>query len=541
MLQMESYRFIALPGESEGGLSRTLHNLNDSRMGQSFPKGREPVILLAMPYLTMGGAEASVSRICRQLRQCGCRIFLVTTERAEESQGNTKGWFEPVTEEIHDLPELLPDTSLWPDCLFSLMRRAAVDVLWQVGASYVYSLLPQIRRRFPEIVAVDLLFNPIGHTEKHLLYGKFIDQAVVEHEGMRAWLLERGVRGEKITIIPNGIDLKEYSPRPPVDWRTRQPRIPGGGGFVAAFIGRLSEEKGPDLFLEIAAALATDSGMEFLVCGTGPMEPALKDLVRRKGLNERVHFLGPVSTREYLPCCDAVIVSSRQDGRPNIVMESLAMGIPVIASRVGGIPAMLPEGLGGVTCEPDDVASFVRAIRSVAGGREQWGRHSTSARKHAETHFSAAAAGAGYALLFTQLRRQRERFLAFRRVGAAVRRFSDALTGRRLWKAVRATPKNLLLACRLWHTGTWKDLTVHFDSSYYAGANPVLKIRGLALLHYLFWGFLQGRDPSPRFQTRGYLSANPDVARSGVNPLLHYVAFGRTERRDVRPASRGAA
>jgi hypothetical protein len=131
---------------------------------------QHPVLLIAMPYLTLGGAEATVSQICRQLRRRGFRIFLITTEPVMESQGDTSEWFEDSVEEIYHLPQRLDQMTAWAEFVFSLIRREQVEVLWQVGSGYVYSLLPQVRASFPEVAVVDLLFNPVGHTENHLRY-----------------------------------------------------------------------------------------------------------------------------------------------------------------------------------------------------------------------------------------------------------------------------------------------------------------------------------------------------------------------------------
>src|ERR1017187_4694634 len=91
---------------------------------------------------------------------------------------------------------------------------------------------------------------------------------------------------------------------------------------------------------------------------------------------------------------------NRLDGRPNIVMESLAMGIPVIASRAGAIPEMAPEGSGCILCESGDAAAFAEAIRTLSGDRERHRQCATAARRHAGSRFSGAGGGEAYARLF---------------------------------------------------------------------------------------------------------------------------------------------
>jgi glycosyltransferase involved in cell wall biosynthesis len=479
------------------------------------PMSAGPAILLAMPYLTMGGAEAVVSQISRYLATQGFRLFIITTVPPMESQGDTTPWFEQSAAGIYHLPRFL-EVSQWPAFIGHLLEQHRIQVIWQIGSSYLYDLLPRIRQLFPAVAIADLLFNPAGHGANHLKYRQVIDQAIVEYEGMRTWLVENGQTN--VSVIPNGVDLALYAPHPKFECES----------FTVAFFGRLSEEKAPDLFIDIAANLAGDPRFEFLVCGTGPMDEQL-----RAAAGDRVHFPGFVSTRDVLPCCDAVVVCSRLDGRPNIVMESLAMGVPIVASRVGGIPDMLPEGSGGILCEPGDVHGFAHAITALAGDRDLYRQCTIAARAHATAHFSMERTGEAYAELFHTLAQKRAH-LGWPATGEPV----DLGPERRrpfliAWRTagllcspgrLKSNGRNgyLLLRAR-------REIAQEFDSDYYRRMYPDVAQSGIPpLLHYVFAGFQEGRNPSPRFDTRRYQAIHPDVTRAGWNPLLHYILENRT-------------
>jgi glycosyltransferase involved in cell wall biosynthesis len=514
-----------------------------ARLVTGWPQAR-PTVLFAMPFLSMGGSEAAVSRLCRQLKRLGFRVLVYTTP-VMESHGDTTAWFEDSAVGIYHLPRFL-DIDQWPAFIAYLVQQHGVSVLCQVGSSYTYDLLPRLRKLFPQMAVVDLLFNPVGHTANYFKYNHLIDHVVCEHSGMKAWLLERGEDEERVSIIPNGVDLEAYSPGPKLDWRTRQPRPANDGRFVAAFLGRLSEEKAPDVFLEIAALLRDERAIEFLLCGTGPMEMALRSEAAARGLAGRVHFLGFVSSHDYLPCCDTVVVCSRLDGRPNIVMESLAMGVPVVASRVGGIPEMMPPGERDLLCEPAKAAAFVTAIRLLAGDADRYRRSAEAARHHAEKHFSIAENGRAYARLFEDLRRTMPApdsraapetiaaSLGYKRDPEPPAPFSAAL--RRLqayspwiWLGYL---RNALLLWRLRGGGRKQKLLDQFDEGYYTRQlTETMRWKHFPLAHYIFFGYREGRNPSARFDTRYYLTANPDVRRSGINPLLHFVMWGQREGR----------
>ena len=348
-------------------------------------------------------------------------------------------------------------------------------------------------------------------------------------------------------MIPNGVNLQHYVPVPPRDWRTRRERDAADPRFVVAYFGRLSEEKAPDTFLEIAARLAHRADLDFLICGTGPMRAALRYDATLRGLDQRLHFLGFVNSREYLPCSDVVIVCSRMDGRPNIVMESLAMGVPVIASRVGGIPRMAPEGQGTVLCEPGDVNGFCRSTVALADDRKRHRELAAAGRRRAEEHFSSLGSGERYAELFRELARKAGTARPPSRATPAVtvRRAQVRPAGdfqtRKLAGAFHSalrflaparlanTVQNAFLLCKLCRTtGGRRSLAEHFDAAYYVAANhDVAKARISPLFHYVFFGFAERRNPSRRFDADLYLEAHPGIARSGLNPLLHYLASHR--------------
>ena len=525
-----------------------------ARLVTGWPEQR-PTVLLAMPFLTMGGSEASTSQLCRQLKHLGFRVLVYTTAPTVAGQGDTTAWFEDSAEGIYHLPDFL-DVDDWPGFLAYLVQQHGVTVLWLVGSSYTYTLLPGLRELSPHLGIVDLLFNPVAHMPDYLKNNYLIDRVIVEHQGMKNLLLERGEQEERIAVIPNGIDVEYYAPAAKLDWRTGQPCRAGGGPFVVAFFGRFSEEKAPDVFLEMAARLRDEPAFEFLICGIGPMEPALRRMAADLALAGRVHFAGFVRSRDYLPRCDVVVVCSRLDGRPNIILESSAMGIPVVASRVGGIAEMMPPGGEDLLCDPADPDAFAAAIRSLAGDAERYRRASMAARENAEARFSITECGSRYGRLFAEIEQQRRilarsvppeaaaESLGYSRTWNRAAELS-ATAGGKCWRPVLTLVglvRNAMLLWKVRRSGRNGRLLEHFDSGYYMGNFPErVRWRHSALLHYAFLGFRDGWNPSPRFDTRYYLSANPDVRRAGVNPLLHYVMWGEREGRSTtrRPARPG--
>jgi glycosyltransferase involved in cell wall biosynthesis len=363
--------------------------------------GSEAAVLLAMPFLTMGGGEAAVSQICRQLKNAGFRIFVITTEPAAECLGDTTEWFADSCS-IYHLPRSLPSRK-WKRFISRLIAQNRIDVIWLAGSSFVYNLLPKLKQRFRNLAVVDLLFNPVGHTANHLKFAKYIDHVAVEHTGMQGWLVAHGRDIAAISVIPNGVDARKFVRSPRRDWRTGGTRPEGQPPFTIGFLGRFSKEKGPDIFVDLAVRLRAYPQVEFLMCGAGVMESSLQQQIAAEIMGDRVHMLGFRKTVDCLPCCDVVVICSRLDGRPNILMESLSMGVPVVAWGVGGIPEMAPDGSGVTLVDPGDVEGLEAAIVRLMVQPEIRRGLAESGFRFAAGHFSSEAAGAGYARLFRGL------------------------------------------------------------------------------------------------------------------------------------------
>ena len=358
------------------------------------PAGAGPTLLLAMPFLLLGGAERLLSEVLRQLRASGYRLIVVTTLPSVPEHGDTTSWFEPATDEIYHLPRFLVPEE-WQDFVDYVIAAKQVDALWIAGSTWFYEALPRLRERFPRLRVVDLLFNTVGHTASNRRFAAFIDLILVESAPVQDWLLANGETPERVRLIPSGIDLARYVPAA---------RAPTPDRFVVGCSGRLSEEKSPLDFLAIAERIGPQAGMSFLMTGAGPLEPLLRAAMRRRKLEGRLRFLGVVEdVRTVLAQYDALVLPSRLDGRPTVVLEALAMGIPVIASAVGGLPDLIRDGETGFLCPPGDIAAFARAIVALQQDPALHARMAAAARRFAEESLGLDRMVAGYAAAFEAL------------------------------------------------------------------------------------------------------------------------------------------
>ena len=180
------------------------------------------------------------------------------------------------------------------------------------------------------------------------------DMVLCQHQAMAEEMTARfGVASERVAVLPNPVDTAHLRARPP----RRQPGR--GRRFVAA--GRLTPQKGFDRLIDMFAAGGADDRL--CLFGEGPDRAALEDRVRARGAGDRIRFVGfEPEPWPYFAGADAVLVPSRWEGLPNVALEALACGTPVIATpESGGIAEVAAAApMGAVT-----VAEWGDAFRNA--------------------------------------------------------------------------------------------------------------------------------------------------------------------------------
>ncbi|AHL77380.1 glycosyl transferase family 1 [Stutzerimonas stutzeri] len=165
-----------------------------------------------------------------------------------------------------------------------------------------------------------------------------------------------GIRQDKLQVIPNG--LPEPTALPAGD-RTEAPRI--------GYVGRLSAEKGPDLFLDALIPLCQRHlDWSAVLLGDGAEREHLQARIDAAGLAERIRLPGyQQDMPAWLGRLSALVISSRTEGTPMVLLEAMQARIPVAAFAVGGIPDMLSHGHDGLLATPGDTASLAEQVERL--------------------------------------------------------------------------------------------------------------------------------------------------------------------------------
>ena len=280
-----------------------------------------------------------------------------------------------------------------------LVQRTGADVVHAHG--YKADIYAFFALRASGVSLVSTCHNWLDNDRKTFFYGvldrwilRGYARVVAVSEDVRQRLLKSGVKANQVSIIRNGIDLRPFDRasavvRHELGWDAYR---------IVGLVGRLSLEKGVDIFLHAAARVfAHCPDTKFVVAGDGPDRAALDTLIDKLGIRDHVRMLGRCDHMpELYASLDIMVSASRQEGLPIAVLEGMASRLPLVATAVGEVPTVIQNGRTGVLVPAEDpellAAAIIELLRNPAK-REQLG---SAARQLVEDEFSAERMTADY-------------------------------------------------------------------------------------------------------------------------------------------------
>lgn len=255
---------------------------------------------------------------------------------------------------IHTIPERGPVDLRAIRLLRDLCRRLHVDV-WHAH-DYKTDILGRALRRWHPMKLVTTMHGFTRESWRTRLYARLSHHALRGYDRVLAvsphlmrHAAEHGVQPDKLRHVPNGIDLVEHKrtqPREQAKYMLGLARDEHAVGVV----GRFSVEKGVDRAIRLFARLYEQRpNMRLHLIGDGPQRAELEDLVDELRLTYQVRWWGwQRDTRPILEAMDTLALTSHTEGLPNVLLEAMAIGLPIAATQVGAVPDVLDNGRCGV-------------------------------------------------------------------------------------------------------------------------------------------------------------------------------------------------
>ena len=315
--------------------------------------------------------------------------------------------------EIAGVPVFLETKKTWwdyslPVRLMRLFKRRRTNVVHSYSGVYRDGCLGALLARVPVIVHTDHgKFYPDSRWTRlnHRFFSRFRDRVIGVSNGIGDFLVsEVGIAPQKVMTIYNGIDIAAYGKAVDRTAWLRMLSVPLDS-LVVGMVGRLVPVKDHKTFFQ-AARLVLDAlpTVRFLVVGDGPLESELKNDVQELGISNEVSFLGyRDDIPELMSLFDLAVISSLHESFSLVLAEANACGKAVVATRVGGIPELVEDGVTGILVPPKEPELLARAIVDLLQDSSRRQAMGLAGRARVEERFTIEKMVRSYESLYESL------------------------------------------------------------------------------------------------------------------------------------------
>jgi glycosyltransferase involved in cell wall biosynthesis len=352
--------------------------------------GRPRVLVLTVGF-TIGGAEQVILMTAPRLQRAGFEITVACL----------KEW-GPLGDELEERgvrAVALGARGAWDlraaGRLLSLLRRDRVQIL------HAHLFLANVTARVlgwmvgvPVVIATHHdtdVWMGLRHRLLERLTAPLSACVVACSEAVRRHALEaQGLRPGLVRTLLNGTEIPEGTPDPAGRERVRRELGAGPADLLVGAVGRLDEpKKGLPVFLAAARLLARDlPRVRFAIVGDGPARARLEARAAREGVSHRTVFAGQRrDIHEVMRALDVLVQPSRWEGFGVTLLEAMAAGTPVVASRVGGVPEVVLHDATGLLVPPGAPEALAEACATLLRDRERAARLARAARERVESRF----------------------------------------------------------------------------------------------------------------------------------------------------------
>ncbi len=349
------------------------------------------------------------------------RLFVTLVEKLDpkrfKSYGGVlcDGWAAKELRDREIEPVLITNISQGADPFLSLKilkaaKRLGVDMIHcHLHDTNIYGSLAAFLGRVPSIAthhdtSVIHGMNNLRRRVKFTVLRRFPTAHVCVAATIGQSLVNvLGIPRGSVAHIHNGVEKQEF---PPSELQSlRESLSIPQGTFVFGCVGNLYNVKGQDILLEAFAKVkAHGRNMRLLLLGRGECEPQLRAQCEKLGLTEEVQFLGFRSdARALLHLIDCMVIPSRSEGLPMVLLEAFATGLPVVSTRVGGVPEVIRDGQNGFLVPPEDPARLAERMIQLAENELLRHKLGTNAARDFEKQWSLERMISRYEVLYETL------------------------------------------------------------------------------------------------------------------------------------------
>ncbi|MFA6350397.1 MAG: glycosyltransferase family 4 protein [Candidatus Omnitrophota bacterium] len=322
-------------------------------------------VLYLATHLNTGGITSYLMNLSTSLKRRGHNIYVAS------SGGEALRKFEREGIKFIPIP-IKTKAEISPGILVSLCRLSPVikseNIQIVHSNTRVTQVLGELLKRFCGVKHISTGHGFFTMKLTRRLFPCWGDKVIAISAQVRDHLVnDLKVPAQNISVVHNGIDVEKFRERGAGDRGQQKKEFNLGDGPVIGIIARLSDVKGHKFLIQaMMEVLEKIPAATLLIVGEGKERGRLIELTRDLGIEKQVIFISSVSdTRLVLSVLDVFVLPSLHEGLGLSLMEAMAFGLPVIGSRVGGIPSLIQDGHNGILVEPEDILGLSGSILRV--------------------------------------------------------------------------------------------------------------------------------------------------------------------------------
>jgi glycosyltransferase involved in cell wall biosynthesis len=348
------------------------------------------------------GGALQVLFLIKGLKKQGCRSTLVC------ANGSKIGEAASVAATIHEVPmagELDPRFVLQLERVIRAECPDIVHVHSRRGADFWGIIAARLNRT--KVVLTRRVDNPEVPWAAQMKY-RLCDSVITISEGIRQVLFSEGIPAHKVVCIPSGVAIEQYNQGCKSGWFCSQFGLRPHDKVIGV-IGQLIPRKGHRYLIEAAPEILKHyPETRFLFFGQGPLQRHLEQLSKSIHIADKVHFAGfRTDLERILPCLDLVVHPATMEGLGVSLLQAAAAGVPIVATRVGGIPEIVHDGVNGLLVPPNDALSLMSAVIRLLGDPDRTSAMGRAGRQLIRKEFSTDKMVAGNLSVYHRVLRRR--------------------------------------------------------------------------------------------------------------------------------------
>lgn len=329
-------------------------------------------LLMIIPWMVMGGADQFNFDLISRLDKSKYDITIISTEPAVNTYRQA---FEDYAT-VYDLSTFL-DQKYWVAFINYIIEKNNINIILNTNSEFGYGMLPYLKAKHQNIPIIDYVhmeewYNRNGgYSRDSSGVASVLDKTLVCNENSRKILIDHFGRNEKeVETVYIGVDEKKFDPSKYDRDKLKEKYNLPKDKYIMSFICRISEQKRPMLLLEVIKKLKeTRDDFVVLIIGDGNLLNKMKSTAKKYNLLNNMIFMGRTNkTDEIYDVSDLTINCSIKEGLALTAYESLAMGVPVVSSDVGGQKELIDENTGVIVpCmqEEEDIFDFNYSEKEV--------------------------------------------------------------------------------------------------------------------------------------------------------------------------------